>query len=80
MLKDGEVVKSWPLDKVVVEELLPFCSVAAFGDLKTQTTVVDPSVRSAYDLLAEPIMESEKGETQSDGKCNASNSIPRVVL
>ncbi len=53
MLENGKMVKSWPLDKVVVEELLPFCSAAAFGDLKTQTTVVDPSVRLAYDLLAE---------------------------
>lgn len=38
-----------PLD---VAKLLPYCRPAPFGDLDTQTTVIDPSVRSALELPA----------------------------
>ncbi|RYY34179.1 hypothetical protein EON62_03520, partial [archaeon] len=54
VLQDGKVVKAWPLSELLpVEEILPFCSLAGFGDLKTQTTVVDPSVRTAFELLSQ---------------------------
>jgi hypothetical protein len=54
VLKDGHTVASWPLSSVPVEDLLQYCTTAAFGDLTTQTTVFDPAVRSAVELLAVP--------------------------
>jgi hypothetical protein len=55
ILKGGEVIRSWPLDSPLpVGELLQYCSPAAYGDLKTNTTRVDSSVRLAFEMLAEP--------------------------
>ena len=51
VMEDGKVVKAWALNKPLpVDELLPYCTTAGFGDLKTQTTVVDASVRAAVEL------------------------------
>lgn len=51
VLRAGEVVCSWPLDAPVpVAELLAFCTPAHFGDLITQTTVLEPSVRTAMEI------------------------------
>jgi hypothetical protein len=33
-------------------KLLPYCVPAAFGDLKSQTTVLDPTVRTAMEMVA----------------------------
>lgn len=51
VLRGGEIVASWPLNAPVpADELLAFCSPAPFGDLHTQTTVHEPTVRTAMEL------------------------------
>lgn len=51
VLRGGEIVASWPLNAPVpADELLTFCSPAPFGDLHTQTTVHEPTVRTAMEL------------------------------
>jgi hypothetical protein len=51
VLSRGEVVSSWPLDEPLpVAELLPFCTPARFGDLRSQETVLDPAVRTALEI------------------------------
>lgn len=49
--KTNPVVLSLPLNKpLAVAALTPYCRPAPYGDLDTQTTVLNPSVRSALEI------------------------------
>ena len=51
VLRGEDTVAAWPLNAPLpVDELLAFCSPAHFGDLRTQTTVLEPSVRTAMEI------------------------------
>lgn len=65
-----------PLDGVLTPEqlevLLPRCTPAAFGDLRTQTTVHDATVRAAVELAADSwdISATETGKAYGKPFCN----------
>lgn len=64
VVQDGAVVKAWALNAPLpVDELLPFCTTAGFGDLKTQTTVIDASVRTAMELPSAAYAKLHGGAT-----------------
>ena len=57
ILRGGEIVLAWPLASnapAPVAELLACCSPAHFGDLRTQTTVLEPAVRTAMEIPVSP--------------------------
>jgi len=66
--KDGKVVKSWLLNTALpVGELLPYCTTAGYGDLKTQTTVVDDTVRAAMELPSDAFTKLHGGVAAKPG-------------
>lgn len=71
VVKDGVIDKTWLLNKSLpVDELLPFCVPAAYGDLKTQTTVVDPAVRTAAELPSDEYaaLHDTEAEAEAEGE------------
>lgn len=48
--EDKENWKEFTLGNIPAEELLEYCNPASFGDLKEMKTVLDPEVRSAYEI------------------------------
>lgn len=61
---DGKEVICGPFDNLDVEELIKHCQPAPFGDLKTQQTVFDPSVRVAFECDASKLVASSDSNPQ----------------
>jgi len=49
-----------PLPKSAAELISRFCQPSSYGDLKTQTTKIDPSVRLAYEIVGDSLMLSDE--------------------
>lgn len=59
VLRGEETIAAWPLNAPLpVDELLAFCTPAHFGDLRTQTTILEPSVRAAMEIPVSAICDS----------------------
>jgi hypothetical protein len=68
-----------------VDNILPFCSPAPYGDIMTESTKLDPSVRRASEAWCDVALDYEyKPESESSpfyGRCyRTSDSYPIVSL